>query len=322
MGHTGRERTPVTPPTLRLALVNLMPDAAFRATERQFTGLVEGAARTLGRAVTVDLHTMVGDPRGSRMAEEVRSRYLIWDAGAAEAYDGVIVTGANPVRNALADEPFWAELTGLFDWAGQGAHGLMLSCLSAHAGLLHFDGIARRRLAHKVTGVFDQDPPQNHPLVAGLDRNSLVPHSRWNDVGIDELARAGWEVALSGPQCGWTAATKEIGRCEVTVLQGHPEYDATSLLAEYQRDARRFSEGEQDALPPLPHHVLGDVDAPELTALQAAFAAGERAREEFLALDGPALEARASAPWASTAAKLYENWLAQVARRSVHNHAG
>jgi hypothetical protein len=39
-------------------------------------------------------------------------------------------------------------------------------------------------------------------------------------------------------------------------LQGHPEYDAVSLLKEYKREVTRYLDGELDGLPPLPENYL------------------------------------------------------------------
>src|SRR2546430_13670792 len=35
-------------------------------------------------------------------------------------------------------------------------------------------------------------------------------------------------------------------------LQGHPEYERTTLFKEYRRDVGRFLSGEQSSYPPLP----------------------------------------------------------------------
>src|SRR6202000_1633981 len=67
--------------------------------------------------------------------------------------DALIVTGAEP-RGPLQDEPYWASLSHLVDWAEIGTLSTMFSCLAAHAAVLHLDGIVRRPLARKLSGVF------------------------------------------------------------------------------------------------------------------------------------------------------------------------
>jgi homoserine O-succinyltransferase len=67
---------------------------------------------------------------------------------------------------------------------------MLLSCLSAHAALTVFDGIARQRLTSKCTGVFPQvvvDPA--HPLTAGLEPRITLPHSRTSTVAEEHLRR-------------------------------------------------------------------------------------------------------------------------------------
>ncbi len=310
-----------TPP-LEVALVNLMPDAAFVATERQFSTLLQAGAAAIGRTVELSLHTLEGDPRGSRITTEVAERYEPLAERRSRPLDAVVVTGANPVRAELEDEPFWDALAELLLWAVEHTSGLLLSCLAAHAGLAVFDGLPRQRLEAKCTGVFAQTASPGHPLAAALPEPLVLPHSRWNDVDQRLLDDAGWDVALGGPRTGWAVATKSLGRAEVTVVQGHPEYDAGSLLAEYQRDARRYVTGEQEQLPPLPERCLGDGESPVLHALQDSLAAGRRSSEEFAAVSFAALAEQASAPWQPAASKLYGHWLAGVASRSGTAHAG
>ena len=39
-------------------------------------------------------------------------------------------------------------------------------------------------------------------------------------------------------------------------FQGHPEYDANSLLKEYKREVLRFMDGETDSYPPFPENYF------------------------------------------------------------------
>ena len=54
--------------------------------------------------------------------------------------------GAPELRLVLIDEPYWASLTQLIDWAEHNTHSSVWSCLAAHAAVLRIDGIRRRRL--------------------------------------------------------------------------------------------------------------------------------------------------------------------------------
>jgi homoserine O-succinyltransferase len=48
-------------------------------------------------------------------------------------------------------------------------------------------------------------------------------------------------------------------------FQGHPEYDAISLLKEYKREVYRYLNGELDSAPPFPENYLPPA-AKEVTA--------------------------------------------------------
>jgi homoserine O-succinyltransferase len=108
------------------------------------------------------------------------------------------------------------------------------------------------------------------------------------------------------------------GRSLFVFLQGHPEYDALSLLGEYRRDFARFLRGEREVCPNLPHGYF-DATAMELLTGLRTRALADR-REELLAeLPVVALEQGLRAGWRPAAERLYGNWLHQVtARKSLH----
>ena len=71
-----------------------------------------------------------------------------------ENLDALIITGAQPQADRLSNEPYWEELVEIIDWAKTNTASTILSCLAAHAGVLHLDGVERRPLPEKCTGVF------------------------------------------------------------------------------------------------------------------------------------------------------------------------
>ncbi len=138
---------------LAIGLLNNMPDAALKATERQFARLLAVASG----ATDVRLHLFSLDsvPRGAAAKAYLAGRYGGLAALEATALDGLIVTGAEPVAPSLTDEPYWSELTRVVDWAEQNTASTIWSCLAAHAAVLHLDGIARRRLPEKRFGLYE-----------------------------------------------------------------------------------------------------------------------------------------------------------------------
>jgi len=293
--------------TLDIALVNNMPDPALDATERQFRGLLDAAAGD--DTVRLTLYTLPEVPRTDFGRRQV-SRYDDLDDLWNRRYDGLIVTGTEPLAADLADEPFWGSLTRVLAWAEAHTQSTVLSCLAAHAGILHFDGIARRPLDDKRFGVFDCVRVADHALTAATPGRLRMPHSRWNEIPEEALLKCGYRVLTRSEQAGVDAFVKQRGSLFV-FLQGHPEYDAVTLLLEYRRDIGRFLRGQRETYPQAPHGYFDDRTAAALNALR------ERAlvdRREALLADFP-LDAAAKAvinTWRPTGEALYRNWLAYI----------
>jgi homoserine O-succinyltransferase len=297
------------------AFVNNMPDPAFAATERQISGLLDVGAG----AETVELrrYTMKGVPRGDRTAPLIADGYS--DLGDLEEHprpDLLIVTGSEPLASTLADEPYWADLVWLLSWAQEGVASMLLSCLTAHAALAVFDGLARTRLPAKCTGVFAQEVAREHRLAAGLGSDVVLPHSRFNTVDSEAVRSAGYDLVLHSESSDWSVAAKAAGGAEVVLVQSHPEYGPPSLLLEYQRDVRRYAYGERDDLPCLPQHCVTGADWSAVQQLQGRIEAGERSPALLESFPFAEAVARASWQWREVAIRLYANWLAGVPNRS------
>ncbi len=313
-GTVGGNDPSTGPARWTCAFVNTMPDGAFEDTERQFLELLDVASGC--DTVAVTRYALAGVPRGERVAARIAGQYRPAADMKADPPDLVVLTGANPVEDHLTDEPYWAELADLLTWSSTQVSSVLLSCLSAHAGLAVFDGVERGRLAAKCTGVFPQDVGAGHPLVDGLAGPVVLPHSRLNDVPEAVVTGAGYRVALRNRGGGWSVADRTVGRARVVLVQGHPEYDPASLLREYQRDARRYVTGERDDLPRLPEHCTTGVDWDRLCALQQRLVDGARDPDLVESFPFDEVGARASWPWREPATKLYANWLAGVPQRS------
>ena len=303
------------PPRWRAALVNNMPDAAFEATERQFLGLL--AAGSGAETIEVSRHTMDGVPRSQRVGERIAAEYLPLGHIIADPPDLVVVTGSNPLESRIEDEPYWSDLCGLLQWGSEHVPALLLSCLSAHAALLTYDGIERTTLPQKCTGVFAQQADPDHPLSAGLGSPIVLPHSRLNAVAPDTVLAAGYRVALASEEVGWSVITKTVGRARVVLVQGHPEYDPSSLVREYHRDVRRYAGHERDEPPCLPRACLGEPDWSRLQQLHRRVVGGERDPALVASFPFEEVGDRAPWPWRDVAVRLYTNLLATLPPRSA-----
>src|ERR1700722_1374405 len=126
---------------VNLALINNMPDAALEDTESQFFELLDIASGDV--PVVLKLYSLPGVPRTDRGVSHLNEFYFELDDLLNSRFDGVIVTGTEPRQPNLREEPYWRVLADVLDWAERNTVSTVLSCLAAHAGVLHSDGIPR-----------------------------------------------------------------------------------------------------------------------------------------------------------------------------------
>jgi len=290
-----------------IALVNNMPDAALDATERQFRALLSASAPDVGVRLTVYSLPEVQRTEFGRLRA---GRYANIDDLWKRRHDGMIVTGTEPHAADLRDEPYWGSLTRLLEWAERSTYSTILSCLAAHAGILHMDGIARRPLRDKRFGVFECARVCDHPLTAAAGGRLRMPHSRWNDVPEEALRACGYRVLMRSAEAGVDMFVKERASLFV-FFQGHPEYDAVTLLLEYRRDVGRYLRGERDVYPPIPQGYLDEETERQLAALEAR---ARQDRREALLAEFPTetAAARVTNNWRASAEGFYRNWLGYI----------
>jgi len=299
---------------LDVVLVNNMPDGALGATETQFVRLIEAASVDVPvRLLRFTLPTVT---RGEIGARHIHDRYLPLDALWGIRPAAVIITGCEPRSPDLAAEPYWAELARVLEWARERAASTIASCLAAHAALLLFDGGQRHRLPYKCSGVYGQEVARADPLTEGLPDRVVMPHSRLNEVPMRTLAVGGYRAVISADEVGWTVAAKEFDEHLLVLMQGHPEYDAETLMLEYRRDVRRYLLGERETYPAVPVGYCPPAAQALLDELRAVATAGERDPSVMDQFPTRALLKLVSSPWQPHAVKLYANWLREVRRRA------
>jgi len=301
-GHRGAD-------CVRIAFVNNMPDSALEDTEIQFFELLDAAASDV--PVRLSLHTLAGVPRGERGQHHVSSFYLGTDDLLNGQFDGVIMTGTEPRERDLRNEPYWSSLTNVLDWAESNTVSTILSCLAAHAGVLHSDGIDRHPLSNKQFGVFDFTKTSRHHLTTGTGERIRFPHSRWNEVQADALAACGYVVLAQSAEGGVDSFVKKKKRSLFVHFQGHPEYGAQTLLKEYRRDIKRFLRGERETYPSMPKGYFDEGTAKLLANFRDAVLA-DRREELMNGLPEGSLAGTLQKTWHSSATTIYRNWLHHV----------
>lgn len=293
-----------------VGLVNNMPDTALEATETQFASLLSAAADFV--PVRLRLSFLPEVPRGPAGLGHIEGRaYWPIEALLREPLDGLIVTGMEPCAPLLSEEPYWNRMGRLLQWAQANTTSSIWSCLAAHAAVEHLDGIRRRRMERKRCGVFAHTTLPDEPLLEGVGTPLQTPHSRWNELPVDELRAAGYTIVSSSPQTGADMFTKQTGSLLI-FFQGHPEYEEGTLLREYRRDVGRFLRGQQASYPTLPD---GYFPPPALELLSAFEKRAVATRSADLLADFPtaAITESLRNTWSADAAGLYRNWLALLA---------
>jgi len=295
-GHRG------TQATLHIALVNNMPDSALRATELQFARLVKEASGNFD--VRLHLFAMAEVPRG----EVARSRMEGFYGDAADlpasGMDALIITGAEPHDGGLEEEPYWHALTRLMDWAESGTISTLFSCLAAHAAVAHFDGIPRRPLPKKLSGVFDSLRTTDDVLLTGIPPRAATPHSRKNGLQESDLTGHGYRV-LTRLTDGSVDLFVRDGRSRFVFLQGHPEYGAEALGREYLRDMARYLDGK-GSRPSIPENYFDRVTENTLETLSARQAPIGDYNDVVMA-------AVPLQSWRSHTLRLFANWITGIA---------
>jgi homoserine O-succinyltransferase/O-acetyltransferase len=292
---------------LTIGLINNMPDAALQATERQFMRLLRHAAGD----IRIDFHcfSLPSVSRSQSAKRRVEAQYTDIDEIDRLSLDGLIVTGAEPGAATLPRETLWRELTDLIEWAKSNTRSAIWSCLAAHAAVLHLDGVERRRLDTKCSGIYDCLKVSDHWLTDGLASPIKIAHSRLNELSAGDLTSRGYQVVTHSPNGGVDSFVKHFGS-QFIFFQGHPEYEALSLEREYLRDISRFLNGERDLYPAIP---AGYFDTETEQQLAAFAARAQTERRPALSAELPGRTLRGDIATGTAATVMFRNWLDYLA---------
>jgi homoserine O-succinyltransferase len=295
---------------LHIGFLNMMPDAALAATERQFIRMV-GSSNPIAQFYVYPF-SIPELQRGAAAEEHVRKYYFEFEQLAAAGLDALIITGANVINPALHQEPFWERLIDIVRWAEQNVASVFCSCLATHALVQHFHGLTRRRLERKLWGVYEHTiTDRHHPLLRDVNTRFNAPHSRYNDISRQQFESAGMHVLAESADVGVHLAVS-ADQFRVVYFQGHPEYSAISLLKECKREVNRYISGERVQLPRVPVNYLtptgeqlanAHIDA-VINAVKAGTTPPEFPEAE--------LARYADNTWGDTGKAIVNNWLGLV----------
>jgi homoserine O-succinyltransferase/O-acetyltransferase len=294
---------------VRIAFINNMPDPALEDTEMQFFELLDAASGDL--AVSVTLYSLSGLHREERGEQHLSRYYFAADDLLNRRFDALIMTGTEPRQSDLRKETYWCSLSSVLDWAESNTVSTILSCLAAHAGVLHGDGLTRHPLNDKQLGVFDFERTGHHRLTTGASERVRFPHSRWNELQADALTACGYSILTQSPEGGVDSFVKKKKRSLFVHFQGHPEYGTRTLLKEYRRDIKRFLRKERETYPSMPRGYF-DVAAAKLLAHFRDAAVADRREELMEQFPEMALSCSLQNTWHAAGVSIYRNWLHYV----------
>jgi homoserine O-succinyltransferase len=295
---------------LHIGLLNMMPDAALAATERQFFRLV-GESNPIAQFY-VHPFTLPELNRSPKAQDYVQRYYEPLEKIKTEGLDALIVTGANVIGAELANQPFWEPLKDVIAWASENVTSTLCSCLATHAVLQFHYGQKRIPQQDKIWGVFSHRVVNNmHPLVNDVNTRFDVPHSRWNAITRQQFDAAGLRVLVESETAGVHLATSADG-LRLVFSQGHPEYDTISLLKEYKRDVMLYASGERTGYPPFPCNYFPDREQAILNEHRSRLVAAVKTGEVPPEFPESLVVQRLDNTWHDTAEAVVGNWIGVV----------
>ncbi len=238
---------------LHIGLLNMMPDPALEATERQFFRLI-GHSNQIAQFY---LHpfTLPSIKRCEKAATHVEKYYKTFDEIKAQGLDALIITGAHVEQADLSQAPFYQELQAVIDWSYDNVTSTLCSCLATHAVFEFRYGQKRQAMPQKCWGVFPHEViDRQHPLMNGVNTRFDVPHSRFNEISKSQFEAAKVKILVSSKVGVHLGVSKDLLR--IVFFQGHPEYDTISLLKEYKREIIDYLANNRDSYPVFPKHYL------------------------------------------------------------------
>ena len=295
---------------LHIGLLNMMPDAALEATERQFFRLV-GESNQIAQFY-MHPFSLPQIERSEKGRSHVERYYENVDNIKADGLDALIITGANVTQPDLSAEAFFEPLREVVSWAYENVTSTLCSCLATHAVLEFQHQKKRQRMAEKCWGVFPHRVVnRTHPLVNDVNTLFDVPHSRFNQVSGKQFKAAGLHVLVESEEAGVHLAVSP-DQFRFVYFQGHPEYDSNSLLKEYKREVNLFIAGKREEYPPHPTHYFRPQTKAILDEYQHKLLRCLASGQQLPTFPESLVTATLDNTWHDTGEAVINNWIGKV----------
>ena len=295
---------------LNIGLLNMMPDAALEATERQFLRLV-GACNRIAQFY-VHPFTFPEIPRDEKARAHIDCYYSSFEVLKEQGLDALILSGANPAQSDISAEPFWDPLKEVVEWARDNVCSVMCSCLATHAIVQLLWDFERYPLPQKRWGVYpNRVTDLKHPLTANIDTRFDAPHSHVYEVNSEQFRNAGLMVLAESRESDLHLGVSPDG-FRFVFFQGHPEYDAVSLLKEYKREVSRYLTGIRADYPPYPENYFSEEARELLVAFERKVVGNDNRSEMLDEFPEQDLIPLVDNTWSDTGKAIFNNWLGLV----------
>ncbi len=241
---------------MQVAILNLMPNKI--ETEVQILRMLANTPLQINvEFVRIHKNVSKNTPK-----EHLDNFYCLFDDIKDKQYDGLIITGAPLALLDYSEVRFWDKICEVFDWAEKNVTSTMFSCWAAHAAMYHHYGLNRHLREQKLSGVYKHKTLDvREELTRGFDGNFKVPHSRYGYITKEDYQSVPeLKIVAESEEAGvYVVASKNKQQVYIT---GHPEYDATTLHEEYQRDLK----ASDNVKMPLGYYPNDDASAEPLSS--------------------------------------------------------
>lgn len=291
---------------LHIGLLNMMPDAALEATERQFFRLV-GHSNQVAQFY-IHPFSLSSIKRGEYASSHIKEYYKTFDEIKFQGLDALIISGANVSNPDLAQAPFYKQLRKVVEWSFENVTSTLCSCLATHAVLEFKYSQKRTPNGKKHWGIFPhQVVDRSHPLVKGVNTRFDIPHSRYNGISDTQFNNAGVKILATSSVGAHLAVSPDLFR--IVFFQGHPEYDSISLLKEYKREVDLYLEGDRPDYPPFPDNYLSLQNCAILDEYKARLLSGAATLSDF---PENLIMKTLDNTWHDSASAIINNWIGGV----------
>jgi len=290
---------------LHIGLLNMMPDAALEATERQFFRLV-GHSNQIAQFY-MHPFSLSSIKRGVEATTHLKKHYKTFDEIKAQGIDALIISGAKPPQD-LKRAPFYQQLKEVVDWSYEYVTSTLCSCLATHAVMQFKYGQKRQPVSKKHWGVFPhQVVDRDHPLLSGVSTRFDIPHSRFNEISESQFDEAGVKILAKSSIGVHLAVSPDLFR--IVFFQGHPEYDTISLLKEYKREIALYLEDKELGYPPMPSNYLSIQNQTILNEYRTNLDSGSMSFKDF---PESLISTTLDNTWHDSANAIINNWIGCV----------